>query len=326
MDDSTIPKMLKIAISYRRTDSDSTGRIFDRLVQKYGRESVFRDIDNIPYGSDFRTVVNDALRDTDVLIVVVGANWLGVAGGQGSARIDDDNDPVRIELETALQRNIPIIPVLVGGATMPKSTELPDSLREFSFRNAANVDSGRNFDTDVERLMRSLDRLLESSRAQVDSSALRRRKEEEGAFKAAKGSDRPGVIAYPISAAADEVRRRLHRWVRQLAWRPSPRLLIWSVIIGIILVPASIAMWLLLHKDASMSHQRAVEVMHRVGILVSFVERDPDAQSYVNAVVTELCPRIGQIATRSCRSLRRSSGSCAFAGDSLCIDCICTGN
>jgi TIR domain len=152
--------MAKIAISYRRTDSDVTGRIFDRFVQRYGKDSVFRDIDNIPFGIDFRKVVNDALRGTDVLIAIVGPNWRGTRK-RGGARINDANDLVRIEVETALQRNIPVIPALVGGAMMPKPTELPDGLRDFSFRNAANIDSGRNFDTDIERLMRSMDRLLE---------------------------------------------------------------------------------------------------------------------------------------------------------------------
>ena len=68
--------MPKIAISSRRTDSaDVTGRICDRLTWRYGKDSVFRDIDSIPFGIDFRKVVNDALRDTDVLIAVVGPNW-----------------------------------------------------------------------------------------------------------------------------------------------------------------------------------------------------------------------------------------------------------
>jgi hypothetical protein len=152
--------MPKIAISYRRTDSDATGRLFDRLVLRYGEDSVFRDIDNIPFGIDFRKVINDALRDTDVLIAIVGPNWRG-ADERGGARINEANDLVRIEVETALQRDIPVIPVLVGGAAMPKGTELPDSLVDFSFRNAASIDSGRNFDTDVQRLLRSMDRLLD---------------------------------------------------------------------------------------------------------------------------------------------------------------------
>jgi formylglycine-generating enzyme required for sulfatase activity len=67
---------------------------------------------------------------------------------------------VRIEVETAIQRDIPVIPVLVGGASMPTPAEIPESLSEFSFRNAANVDSGRNFDNDIDRLMRSMDHLF----------------------------------------------------------------------------------------------------------------------------------------------------------------------
>jgi formylglycine-generating enzyme required for sulfatase activity len=152
--------MPKIAISYRRTDSDATGRIFDRLVQKYGKDSVFRDIDNIPFGIDFRKVVNDALQDIDVLIAIVGPNWRG-ARRFGGTRINEPNDLVRIEVETALQRDIPVVPVLIGGVDMPKARELPGSLQGFSFRNAASIESGRNFDTDVERLMRSIDRLFE---------------------------------------------------------------------------------------------------------------------------------------------------------------------
>jgi formylglycine-generating enzyme required for sulfatase activity len=161
--------MAKIAISYRRTDSDVTGRIFDRFVQRYGKDSVFRDIDNIPFGIDFRKVVNDALRGTDVLIAIVGPNWRGTRK-RGSARINDENDLVRIEVETALQRDIPVIPALVGGAMMPKPSDLPDSLRDFSFRNAANIDSGRNFDTDIERLMRSMDRLLEGKTGPAETT------------------------------------------------------------------------------------------------------------------------------------------------------------
>jgi hypothetical protein len=193
--------MPKIAISYRRTDSDATGRICDRLVQRYGKDSVFRDIDNIPFGMDFRKVINDALRDIDVLITIVGPTWRG-ARRFGGARINDSNDLVRIEVETALQRDIPLIPVLVGGAMMPKASELPDSLRDFSFRNAANVDSGRNFDTDIERLMRSMDRLLEG-RAKTEAGK-ERLDYEEGVAPSISGHEPPieaaGLDTGPVAS------------------------------------------------------------------------------------------------------------------------------
>src|ERR1700733_1119442 len=95
----------KIAISYRRSDSqDITGRIFDRLQQHFGKDSIFRDIDNIRPGIDFRVQISEALRTTDVLLVVVGPKWFGRAKGADS-RIDNKADPVRIEVETALQRD-----------------------------------------------------------------------------------------------------------------------------------------------------------------------------------------------------------------------------
>jgi hypothetical protein len=151
--------MAKIVISYRRTDSDATGRIFDRLVQAYGRHSIFRDIDSTPVGADFRTVIGNALQGADVLIAVVGPNWRGV-NQDGSIRLNDVNDLVRIEVETALHRGIPVIPLLVGNAAMPKPNELPDTLGKFAYCHAANIDSGRNFDADIDRLIRSLSPLV----------------------------------------------------------------------------------------------------------------------------------------------------------------------
>src|SRR5215470_15043471 len=164
--------MPKIVISYRRADSGViTGRIRDRLAQHYGDDSIFMDIDNIPFGMDFRSNIADALAKNDLLLAVIGPDWLGVASsaltpgltpgpGPGLGRIHDPDDPVRIEVETALQRGIPTIPVLVGGASMPSADELPDSLKSLSFHNAAEVDSGRDFHAHLDRLIRSMDAAL----------------------------------------------------------------------------------------------------------------------------------------------------------------------
>src|SRR5215469_7600387 len=90
--------MVKIVISYRRRDTEAiTGRIFDRLVANYGRDAVFRDIDNIPPGIDFRAHITDALAQCDILLAIVGRQWTGRSGRAGHARIDDENDLVRIE-------------------------------------------------------------------------------------------------------------------------------------------------------------------------------------------------------------------------------------
>ena len=94
----------KIIVSYRRTDAAMAGRIFDRLVQRFGKKSLFIDIDNIPFGGDFRRHIDDALKSSDLLIALVGPRW---AGGEGKdAKITREADPVRVEIETALKQNI----------------------------------------------------------------------------------------------------------------------------------------------------------------------------------------------------------------------------
>jgi hypothetical protein len=150
----------KILMSYRRADSDAmAGRIRDRLSEHFGEDSVFMDIDSIPFGTDFRSHITNSLISADIIIAVVGKEWLGAKGG-GGRRIDDENDPVRIEVEVALQRGLPLVPVLVSGAKMPEPAELPPSIKEFSFRNAAEVEAGIDFRHHMDRLIQSLDRVL----------------------------------------------------------------------------------------------------------------------------------------------------------------------
>jgi hypothetical protein len=155
--------MAKITISYRRDDSmDITGRIFDRLTNRYGRETVFRDIDNIPPGLDFREQIRASIGDSDVLMVVVGPRWTG-GGRRGQPRIRAETDYVRFEVEAALNRRIPVIPLLVGGADMPEPSELPENIRDFAYRNAVQIDSGRDFDHHVNGLIRVTDKILLSA-------------------------------------------------------------------------------------------------------------------------------------------------------------------
>src|SRR3972149_4470729 len=121
--------MSKIIVSYRRADSAAiAGRIRDRLVGRYGDTSIFMDVENIPLGTDFRTQIREVLLQSDVLIAIIGPDWLGITKG-GSSRIQNESDPVRIEIETALKGGIPLIPVLVNNAQMPEAADLPDSLK-----------------------------------------------------------------------------------------------------------------------------------------------------------------------------------------------------
>ncbi len=145
-----------IILSYRREDSAGvTGRIFDRLAQEFGTDRVFMDIDSMPAGVDFHDHLQEILDDCGALLVVIGKSWRSQRKGQ-SARIMDPDDWVRIEVETALQRSIPVVPLLIDGATLPARDQLPESLWPLLRRNALPVDSGRDFHAQLTRLVRDL--------------------------------------------------------------------------------------------------------------------------------------------------------------------------
>jgi|RifCSP13_3_1023840.scaffolds.fasta_scaffold05587_5 hypothetical protein len=149
----------KIIVSYRRADSAMAGRIFDRLAQHFGKTNLFIDIDNVPFGVDFRKHIDDALQASNILIAIVGEKWLGPKA-DGKLRIMSDADPVRVELETALRRGITVLPVLIDGTSMPDPAELPDTIRDFAYRNAVEVESGRDFNVHVERLIRAVEQIV----------------------------------------------------------------------------------------------------------------------------------------------------------------------
>src|SRR5689334_4286043 len=141
--------MAGIFISYRREDSaDTADRIFEQLSYRFGRENVFRDIDSIPPGVDFKTWIEQGIRSSRMVLVIVGKDWLN-AESNGQRRLDDPNDPVRLEIESALTHNVPMIPLLVRGATMPSLEELPASLSLFSNRNAINIRPNPDFHNDM---------------------------------------------------------------------------------------------------------------------------------------------------------------------------------
>jgi TIR domain len=151
--------MPRIVISYRRADTGQiVGRISDWLADRYGKESVFVDIDNIPFGVDFRRQIYDVLLKTDILIAAIGDDWLG-SGATGQSRLLQDTDPVRVEIETALERKITIIPVLIDGAKMPEPNELPATFDDFAYLNAPTVSSGRDFRSHMERLIVAIDQI-----------------------------------------------------------------------------------------------------------------------------------------------------------------------
>jgi ketosteroid isomerase-like protein len=150
-----------IAISYRREDSTPVaGRLHDRLRAEFGRENVFMDFDSIPYGVDFREQIKSTLERADVVVAVVGPTWLG-GEKEASRRIDDPSDFVRLEIAGALQRGIPVIPILVDDTPMPKPETLPADMQAFAFRNALVLDTGIDFHHHADRLVAGIRQLLE---------------------------------------------------------------------------------------------------------------------------------------------------------------------
>ena len=145
--------MRPIFISYRRDDSaDVTGRIYDRLREKFGPEAVSIDVDNIPFGVDYRDHLDEQVSKCDVFLAVIGKDWLTIRDADGKPRLEDLGDVVRIEIESALKRDIPIVPLFVRGAEMPSEHELPESLRKLPYLNGLPVRRDPDFHNDLDRL------------------------------------------------------------------------------------------------------------------------------------------------------------------------------
>lgn len=118
-----------IFVSYRHDDTAAyAGRLFDRLEKHFGREHIFMDIDHIEPGEDFVEVIQKKLSAVDVVIVLIGKQWLDITDAIGHRRLDDPDDFVRLEIAEILERKMRAIPVLVGGAVVPKSSQLPNQL------------------------------------------------------------------------------------------------------------------------------------------------------------------------------------------------------
>src|ERR1700728_52475 len=145
-----------IFISYRRDDTEGeAGRLFDDLVRAYGDDSVFMDVAGIQPGLDFRKAIDTNVSGCGVLLAVIGPTWAAITGSDGTRRLDNANDYVRLEIATALARNIPVIPVLVHDAHMPALDLLPDDLKDLRYRNSVELTHAR-WNSDVALLIGAL--------------------------------------------------------------------------------------------------------------------------------------------------------------------------
>lgn len=129
-----------IFISYRREESAGhAGRIYDRLRERFGRERVFMDVSAIEPGVDFVEAIDQAVGSCAVLLVVIGRKWLDSTDSTDRRRLDDKSDFIRLEVGTALRRNIRVIPVLIQNAAMPGEADLTDDLKLLARRNAIEI-------------------------------------------------------------------------------------------------------------------------------------------------------------------------------------------
>lgn len=147
--------MPRIFLSYRRADSITiTGRIYDHLVRAFGEDQVFKDVDDIPLGVDFRNVLQGAVGGCDVVLVIIGPEWLTLRNKRGQPRIMDPDDFVHVEVAAGLaRRDVLVVPVLINGTTMPSPADLPPALTELAYRNAAIMRDDPDFARDIQKLI-----------------------------------------------------------------------------------------------------------------------------------------------------------------------------
>jgi hypothetical protein len=151
----------KIFINYRRGDEPGfTQALLGRLEQAFPAERLFIDVDNIPPGEDFVRMLESQVAQCDAMLTVIGNNWLDAADERGGRRLDNPNDFVRIEIESALKLGKRVIPVLVHQARMPHPDELPEAIRPLSQRNAVRLTHER-FRSDVQGLIKALQGAIE---------------------------------------------------------------------------------------------------------------------------------------------------------------------
>jgi hypothetical protein len=233
-----------IFICYRREDSAAeTGRIYDRLVDHFGAERVFMDVEAIRLGYDFRSEIDQTIKVCSIVIVVIGDKWLAEADGK--RRIDDENDRVRIEIESALRREIPIIPVLARAASHPTKAMLPASLEALAYRHGTSI-RHEHFRGDVDSLISQMDKLL----ARQESTPSKPAEAKDPTTPVKSTQTMPGIppaVSIPAIAALKESKV----WTRK-------RLIIVSAI-GTIVILVLLALAVFPSRKAREPYQKATD-------------------------------------------------------------------
>jgi TIR domain len=152
-----------IFISYRRDDTEGeAGRLFDDLVRTFGENSVFMDVAGINPGTDFRKAIDENVASCGVLLAMIGPEWATITNSSGQRRLDNENDYVRLEIASALARNVAVIPVLVHDSKMPHPEQLPENLKDLAYRNSVEITHAR-WNSDVQLLTKALSQYVTAS-------------------------------------------------------------------------------------------------------------------------------------------------------------------
>ena len=150
-----------IFISYRREDSTYVSQmLFKRLSSHFGKNRVFYDVDSIPEGVEFPRFIDEKLTECAVVVAVIGSRWLNAGIEDGRRRLEDPNDFVRIEIESALRSRTQVVPLLIENVDMPNPKLLPSSIQKLVELNAAKIPTEGDFDEHVNRLVRRLEEIL----------------------------------------------------------------------------------------------------------------------------------------------------------------------
>jgi TIR domain len=170
--------MPRIFLSYRRDDAAGhAGRLYDSLAERFGEANVFMDVDAIHLGADFHETIDRAVASSDVMISVIGREWVTAADASGRRRLDDPHDFVRLEVESAIKRDVTVIPACVERATMPSAHDLPPSLAALARRQGIELRDVA-WPDDVQRLIRQIEdlgRTAGAARRRVESGTFARR-------------------------------------------------------------------------------------------------------------------------------------------------------
>jgi tetratricopeptide (TPR) repeat protein len=249
----------QIFISYRRNDAAYvTGHINDRLCEEFGAASIFTDVDNIALGVDFRAVLDEKVGQCQILLAVIGANWLGAKNQAGELRLQDPADFVRIEIESALKRSIPVIPLLIAGTTMPSKDELPESLQDLSFRNGTQIRPVPDFHADIDRLIHSLRKHLlslstETGKEPTEQSADEARRKNDQKKEPAvsdiildrrQDDDRPGFTETNVIPEDDERARHQIELTRDQTKKRRAATIFKSLLAVLVVVAAGVSWYI----------------------------------------------------------------------------------